>query len=94
MLLGRVIGHATSTIKHASLNSRRLLLVQPLRSQTREPVIALDRLGADLSAAVVMTSDGRFTREFVGDERSPVRWTVIGLVDEASLTQIMTEGAA
>ena len=58
MLLARVHGHATSTMKHASLRGAKLLLVQPLRSLTLEPVLALDRLGAGRGDLVIITSDG------------------------------------
>ena len=44
MQLGRVIGHATSTIKHRSLNGWRLVVVQPVnvkREAEADPVIAV-----------------------------------------------------
>lgn len=87
MLLARVIGNATATIGHPSLRAQRLLLVQPLRSLTVEPVLSLDRLGAARGALVVISSDGRGARELVNDERSPVRWTVLGIVDDDAESQ-------
>ena len=81
MLLARAHGHATSTMKHASLRGAKLLLVQPLRSLTLEPVLALDRLGAGRGDLVIITSDGIFAREALGDPTSPARWSVVGLVD-------------
>lgn len=44
MLLARVQGHATSTVRHASFSGAKLILAQPLRSLTKEPLLALDRL--------------------------------------------------
>ena len=81
MLLARVHGHATSTMKQASLRGAKLLLVQPLRSLTLEPVLALDRLGAGRWDLVIITSDGIFAREALGDPTSPARWSVVGIVD-------------
>ncbi len=81
MLLGRVQGHAVSTIKHRSLRGIKLLAVQPLKSLTLEPLLALDRLGAAPGDVVVISSDGQSAREFVNDPTSPARWSVVGIVD-------------
>jgi ethanolamine utilization protein EutN len=49
MQLGTVVGTATSTIKHPSLEGQKLLVVQLLaadgRSPDGEPVLAVDSLG-------------------------------------------------
>lgn len=85
MQLGTVIGHATSTIKHPSLTGWRLVVVQPLGADGQpdgDPVIAPDKLGSGPGQTVVINSDGNGAREMIGDEKSPVRWYVIGLVDE------------
>jgi len=82
LLLGRVMGRATSTVKHRSLRGTKMLLVQPVRSLTREPLLVLDRLGAGSGDLVLITSDGKSAREFVGDEASPARWTVVGIIDD------------
>jgi ethanolamine utilization protein EutN len=83
--LGRVIGHATATIKHPSMNGWRLVIVQMLnaaREPEADPVVAVDKLGSDAGHVVVLNSDGKAARELIGDEKSPVRWFVIGIVDE------------
>ena len=85
MQLGKVIGHATSTIKHRSLNGWRLAVVQPLdvrREPEADPVIAVDKLAAAPGQTVILSTDGKGARELVGDEHSPVRYFVIGIVDE------------
>ncbi len=82
MLIARVTGHATATVRHASLRGARLVLVQPLRSLTLEPLLALDRLGAGPGDTVVITSDGLAARELLGDPTSPARWSIVGLIDE------------
>ena len=81
MLLARVAGHATATVKHRSLSGTKLLLVQPLRSLTLEPLLALDRLGAAPGDLVVITSDGQAAREYLQDPTSPARWSIVGIVD-------------
>jgi ethanolamine utilization protein EutN len=85
MQLATVIGHATATIKHPSLNGWRMLIVQPLgvrRDASGDPVIAVDRFGAGADETVIVDSDGQGAREYVGDPKSPVRWFVVGIVDE------------
>ena len=87
MQLGRVIGHATSTIKHPSFVGWRLLIVQML-NEAREPegeaVVAVAELGPGVGQTVVLNSDGKGARDLIGDEKSPVRWFVAGIVDEES----------
>jgi len=85
MQLGTVIGHATATIKHPSFVGWRLVIVQPLnvaREPDTDPVVAVDKLGSAPGHTVILNSDGKGARELIGDEKSPVRWFVIGIVDE------------
>ncbi len=81
MVIGHVIGHATSTIKHKSLQGQRLVVVLPHRAASNDPVLALDTLGCDVGNVVVLSSDGIYAREVTHDMQSPARWSVIGLVD-------------
>lgn len=85
MLLARVEGNVIATRKHASLEGWRFVICQPI-SATGEPEgvpqIAIDSHGAGLHQRVVISSDGAAARKAVGKEKSPVRWLVIGVVDE------------
>lgn len=85
MLAGQVVGHATSTVKHASMVGWKLLVVQPLSPDGRDPdgdpVLAVDALGAGLGENVFISSDGKGTRELLGRNDTPVRWSVIGILD-------------
>jgi ethanolamine utilization protein EutN len=85
MLLARVEGNVVATRKHPSLEGWRLVICQPI-SATGEaegsPQVAIDAHGAGMHQQVVISSDGAAARKAVGDERSPVRWSVIGVVDE------------
>jgi len=85
MLLGLVEGNVVTTIKHKSMLGWRVLIVQPLGAgggPDGDPVMAIDNLGAGHGSKVVISNDGKGTRELVGDDKSPVRWSVIGIVDE------------
>ena len=85
MISARVVGAASSTIRHASLAGWRLLVVQPSMADGEapdgEPLLAIDHLGAGIGDQVILTSDGRGTRELVGHDATPIRWSVLGLQD-------------
>ena len=51
----------------------------PSASASRSSVLSL---GSAPGSTVVLNSDGKGARELIGDEKSPVRWFVIGIVDE------------
>ncbi len=84
MNLARVLGTATATVKHPSLDRQRLLVVQPLDAAggpEGEPLLAIDGLGGRKGDTVILTSDGGAVGEMLGRKDSPVRWAIIGLAD-------------
>jgi ethanolamine utilization protein EutN len=84
MQLARVVGHAVSTVKHASMTGWKLLVVQPLAADDKtdgEPLLAIDSLGANSGARVMISNDGKGARELVCSPNSPVRWFVMGICD-------------
>ncbi|HRX80071.1 MAG TPA: EutN/CcmL family microcompartment protein [Pirellulaceae bacterium] len=84
MLKGLVIGTATSTVKHASMQAQRLLVVQPQLIDGKpdgDPLLAVDIIGAGVGESVMLTSDGRGAREYLAVDATPVRWTTIGIAD-------------
>ena len=84
MQLARVIGRATSTVKHSTLQGWKLLVVQPLDVQggaDGEPFLAIDDRGAGRGDQVLITSDGKYVRELMKSNNTPVRWAVIGITD-------------
>jgi len=88
MFLARAEGTVVATRKHPSLEGWRLVICQPINAAGDPegvPQIALDAHGAGLHQRVVISSDGMAARKAVRDEHSPARWTVIGIVDEATL---------
>jgi len=85
MQAGLVVGTARATAKHASLGGQKLLVVQFLgadgRSPDGDPVLSVDTLGAGRGDTVILTSDGRTTRDLLKSDTTPVRWSVIGIQD-------------
>ena len=80
MRLATIKGHVNSKMKHNSLEGWRLLIAMP-DSPDLAPQIVLDALGAGIGQKVLISSDGSEARKIVGDERSPARWTVLGIID-------------
>lgn len=85
MQLGKVIGTATSTVKHPSMERCKLLIVQLLAadgaSADGEPVLAVDPLSAGRGDTVLLSSDGQATKELLKSDTTPVRWSVQGIPD-------------
>jgi len=82
MLLARVEGSVVATRKHPSFHGWRLVICQPIGSggdPEGSPQVAIDSHGAGMHQQVVISSDGLAARQAVGDNRSPVRWMVIGI---------------
>ena len=86
MYLARVMGSATATVKHPSMEGAKLLLVMALQADGRtiegDPILVVDSLGAGRGETVLITSDGIGAREMLGSQNSPVRWSVLGIRDE------------
>jgi ethanolamine utilization protein EutN len=85
MQLGRVIGNATATVRHPSMQGWKLLVVQPLaadgQSPDGDPILAVDNQGAGWGERIIITSDGKATRQLLNCETTPVRWSVVGIPD-------------
>jgi ethanolamine utilization protein EutN len=85
MYLGKVVGTATATVKHPSMEGAKLLLVKCYQADGKtaegDPILVIDKLGAGRGETVMVTSDGIGAREMLGDEQSPVRWSVLGIPD-------------
>lgn len=86
MQVAKVIGNATATVKHPSMQGAKLMIVQPHMADNQspdgEPVIAVDGVGAGRGEMVMITSDGSYARELLNASVTPVRWTIIGIKDE------------
>ena len=87
MLLARVEGSLVATRKHESLVGWRFLICQPLNADGDDegtPIVAIDPHGAGMHQKVIVSSDGMASRTAVGDQKSPVRMMISGIVDETA----------
>ena len=79
-----VLGSTRATVKHESFEGQKLIVVQPLGvddSADGAPLIALDAMGARRGDHVLLTSDGTYTRDVTGNQATPARWSVMGILD-------------
>ena len=88
MQLATILGHATATVKHPSLEGWKLIVAQPLLrdgSPDGDPQLAIDPIGGRRGDRVMLTSDGSGVRDLIGSNNTPVRWAVIGIIDDNSI---------
>lgn len=86
MVQATVLGNATATAKHRSMEGWRMLVVQPLGNNEKpdgNPLLVIDALGAARGDRIIISSDGKETRRVIGHPNTPARWIVVGIVDPA-----------
>lgn len=87
MLLGRVIGNVVATVKNASLDGKKLLIVQPLDRQGREtgkPLVAIDSVGAG-EGEMIYWCRGREASFAFLPEIVPTEATIVAIVDTVNI---------
>jgi ethanolamine utilization protein EutN len=63
----------------------KLIVAQPLGPAGRPdeyPLLVVDGHGAGVGSMVLITSDGKYAREVIQNNQTPVRYTTIGIEDE------------
>jgi len=89
MKLGRIIGNAVSTVKNPAYENAKLMVVQPL-DLNLDPAgrthLAVDLVGAGPGEIVIVAEEGRGARELLNNPKSPIRTTLIGIVDQVELS--------
>lgn len=94
MYLARIQGTVVAATRHEALNGCRFLVAQRLERDGRmaaEPIVVLDWLGAAKDSIVVLSTDGDIARERFGNQ-TPVRLTVVGIVDAAQMESVSGAG--
>lgn len=91
MLIARVIGDAVATMKNASHEGQKLLLVQPLQLDQRTPrgdaVLAVDAADAGPGDLVLLVTEGFSAMTAVGRPDSPIDMAVIGVIDHVEIVE-------
>ncbi len=90
MKLARIIGNMEGTVKHASYQNHKLMVVQPLdiKSQPRGRTHpAIDTVGAGVDNLVLVVEEGKAAQQMTGQKRIPIRTLIVGIVDHAEIQQ-------
>jgi microcompartment protein CcmK/EutM len=87
MILARVTGRLVSTIHHASMDGRKLLVLDKLDAAgkpTGSYMIAVDAVGAGADEVVLVLDEGNGARQVLAGPDLPVRSVVVAIVDHLS----------
>lgn len=88
MILGKVLGPVVSTVKIKSLESYKLLRVQPVLpdgSSTGKPVVAVDSVQAGEGDTVLVLDEGGSAGIILGLTGQPIRTVITGIVDSIDI---------
>jgi microcompartment protein CcmK/EutM len=83
MFLARIHGTLTSTVKHPTIEGRRLLIGRRLESDLSEsgdPLVLVDMARARIGSTVLVTTDNEPLRRAAGPT-TPARLLIVGVVD-------------
>jgi ethanolamine utilization protein EutN len=96
MHLARVIGNVVSTVKNASLEGRKLMVIQILDGDLRpvgKPLVAIDSVGAG-AGELVFWCRGKEASFALDGIEAPTDCTIVGIVDsESHVKSIAKQGA-
>ena len=88
MIIAKVVGNVVATIKHPAFAGRKLLLVRPMHLSGEKPeddFLAVDAAHAGIGDTVLVCQEGNSTRQVIGVPNSPVRSSIVGIIDSVSL---------
>ena len=88
MFVGRVIGEVVSTIKHASLRGRKLLVVEKTDTTGRvlgESQLAVDSVDAGVGDLVLVVDEGGSAAIVTGLPNPPIRTVIVGVIDRIDI---------
>ena len=83
MIIAKVVGVAVASLKHDTLRTTKLLLVQPADASgdsSGELFLAVDLVGAG-EGELVMVSQGSSARQVTGQNSSPIDAAIVGILD-------------
>jgi len=86
MKLARVIGNLEGTVKHASYQNLKMMVVQPLDASLQphgRTHPAVDTIGAGAGNLVLVVEEGKAAQAMIGHKHIPIRTLIVGIVDHA-----------
>ncbi|MFH1503005.1 MAG: EutN/CcmL family microcompartment protein [Candidatus Eisenbacteria bacterium] len=90
MFLARVIGSVVSTVEHAALHGRKLLIVERIDPEGRplgKTLLAIDSVDAGEGDTVLVVDEGGSAAMVTGLEEAPIRTVIVGVVDSVDLEE-------
>ncbi|UCH78250.1 MAG: EutN/CcmL family microcompartment protein [Candidatus Coatesbacteria bacterium] len=81
MEIGRVVGPAPSTVKHAALAGLKLVTVRPEGSRWGGVVVAWDLVDAGPGDRVLIMREGGAAVRLLGRGKAPIRTVVVAHVE-------------
>ncbi len=88
MFLARVVGNVVATVKNASLNGKKILIVQPIDKRGKDQgakVLALDSVGAGAGETVYCCKGREASFPFLPEE-VPTETSIVAIVDNINIS--------
>ncbi len=92
MIVAKVMGTAVATLKHDTLKTNKLLLVQAADASGAPdgaPFLAVDMVGAG-DGELVIVSQGSSARAVTGQNASPVDAAIVGILDSLRFNGVIS----
>jgi microcompartment protein CcmK/EutM len=89
VILCRVVGNAVSSIQHPAYEGRSVMVVQPVKTDTRSPTqtefLAVDAVQAGPGDLVLVAREGNTARQILGAGDDPLHSVIVGVVDSVDV---------
>lgn len=85
MQIAKIVGNVVMACADPSAARNALYLCQPIDesgAEISDPVIAISPFGGGIGSKVVISTDGASARGYAGDPKSPLRNSIICILDE------------
>ncbi len=85
MIIGRVKGTVSSTVKNQGLDGHKILVVQPLDLEGQaqgDAFLAVDAVSAGEGDLVIVMKEGSSARLVLDSDSVPVAQVIMGIIDE------------
>jgi microcompartment protein CcmK/EutM len=90
MIYCRVLGNVVASKHHPGMDSRRVMIVQPIEPATRKltgkSFIAVDTVSSCPGEIVLVNKEGGSSRIAVRWDSAPIHSTITAIVDETTMT--------
>jgi microcompartment protein CcmK/EutM len=89
MILSKVIGNVTSSVKHSAYKGKKILIVTPLDDAGKtngKSFLAIDAVQAGVGDIVLAAREGNTARQILGDLNAPLHSVIVGIVDHIAIT--------